>query len=142
MQTLIKTGARSGLAIALSGAMLCGVVQAEEDTIGSDEYRISCLNCHGVGGRGDGPLAKFLTLKPTDLTSLAKNNGGEYPYLRVFLMIDGREDVAAHGDRSMPVWGNRYRKDAETEYGPFGGEQVVHGRILELVYYIHSLQQP
>ncbi len=132
---------RTALSAALSTAMLCGIAQAEEDTIGSDEYRISCLNCHGVGGRGEGPLAKFLTVKPTDLTSLAKNNGGEYPYLKVFLMIDGREDVAAHGDRSMPVWGNRYRKDAETAYGPFGGEEVVHGRILELVYYIHSLQQ-
>ena len=141
MQTTITKVFRTAVSAALSTAMLCGIAQAEEDTIGSDEYRISCLNCHGVGGRGDGPLAKFLTVKPTDLTSLAKNNGGEYPYLKVFLMIDGREDVAAHGERSMPVWGNRYRKDAEHVYGPFGGEEVVHGRILELVYYIHSLQQ-
>jgi mono/diheme cytochrome c family protein len=114
---------------------------AEQETIGSDEYRISCLSCHGVGGRGDGPMAKFLTVKPTDLTSLAKNNGGEYPYLKVFLMIDGREDVAAHGGREMPVWGARYRKDIEPMYGAFGGEAIIHGRILELVYYIHSIQQ-
>ena len=141
MQTTTTKVFRTAVTAALSTAMLCGIAQAEEETIGSDEYRISCINCHGVGGRGDGPLAKFLTVKPTDLTSLAKNNGGEYPYLKVFLMIDGREDVAAHGDRSMPVGGNWYRKDAETAYGPFGGEEVVHGRLLELVYYIHSLQQ-
>jgi mono/diheme cytochrome c family protein len=114
---------------------------AEEETVGSDEYRISCLSCHGVGGRGDGPLAKFLTIKPTDLTLLAKNNGGEYPYMKVFLMVDGREEVAAHGDRAMPVWGARYRKDIAPSYGPFGGEEIIHGRILELVYYIHSIQQ-
>jgi hypothetical protein len=56
-------------------------------------------------------------------------------------MVDGREEVAAHGDRAMPVWGARYRKDIAPSYGPFGGEEIIHGRILELVYYIHSIQQ-
>ena len=121
--------------------MVANPTLAEEETIGSDEYRISCASCHGVGGRGDGQLAKFLTPKPTDLTALAKHNGGQYPFLDVFLMIDGRADVEAHGDRAMPVWGNRYRKEAAKEYGPFGGEEVVHGRMLELVYYIQSIQQ-
>lgn len=126
---------------------------AEDDTIGSDEYRTSCLSCHGVGGRGDGPLAKFLTVKPTDLTALSKNNGGQYPnlkagafpFLRVYQVIDGRADVAAHGDRAMPVWGNRYlmEQPAPQVTGPFAGsyEKVVRGRILELVYYIQSIQQ-
>jgi mono/diheme cytochrome c family protein len=126
---------------------------AEEETIGSDEYRTSCLSCHGVGGRGDGPLAKFLTVKPTDLTTLAKNNGGHYPdvkpgsypFLRVFQVIDGRAEVAAHGDRAMPVWGNRYlmKQSPMSLSGPYAGayEKVVRGQILELVYYIQSIQQ-
>lgn len=128
-------------------------VAAEEETIGSDEYRISCLSCHGVGGRGDGPLAKFLTVKPTDLTTLARNNGGQYPnlkagtfpFLRVYQVIDGRADVEVHGDRAMPVWGNRYLMDQPmaVQIGPYAGvyEKVVRGRILELVYYIQSIQQ-
>ena len=37
------------------------------ETIGSDEYRISCLNCHGEGGKGDGPMMELLTKKPSDL---------------------------------------------------------------------------
>jgi mono/diheme cytochrome c family protein len=124
---------------------------AEEDTIGSDEYRMSCLSCHGVGGRGDGPLAKYLTVKPTDLTALAKNNGGQYPslkagqypFLRVYQVIDGRAAVELHGDRAMPVWGNRYLADQPQGYAPYGGEyeKIVRGRILELVYYIQSIQQ-
>lgn len=126
---------------------------AEEETIGSDEYRISCLSCHGVGGRGDGPLAKFLTVKPTDLTALARNNGGQYPnlkagafpFLRVYQVIDGRAAVELHGDRAMPVWGNRYLMDQPmaVEIGPYAGayEKVIRGRILELVYYIQSIQQ-
>jgi mono/diheme cytochrome c family protein len=141
MQTFSKGTRAAALTAALAAVFNINLAQAEEETIGSDEYRISCMSCHGVGGRGDGPVAKFLNVQPTDLTQLAKNNNGEYPYLKIFLMIDGREDVAAHGERDMPVWGARYRKDIEPTYGPFGGEEVIHGRILELVYYIQSIQQ-
>jgi hypothetical protein len=134
--------------------LLATSVAAEEELIGSDEYRTSCLSCHGVGGRGDGPLAEFLTIKPTDLTALAKNNGGQYPnlkagtfpFLRVYQVIDGRADVAVHGDRAMPVWGDRYlmEQPMTPATGPYAGayEKVVRGRILELVYYIQSIQQP
>jgi hypothetical protein len=124
---------------------------AEDDTIGSDEYRISCMSCHGVGGRGDGALARFLTVKPTDLTSLARNNGGQYPnlkagqypFLRVYQVVDGRADVPVHGERAMPVWGNRYLAEQPGGVSSYGGdhEKMVRGRILELVYYIQSIQQ-
>jgi mono/diheme cytochrome c family protein len=122
-------------------------VAAEEELIGADEYRISCMSCHGVGGKGDGSMAKFLTIKPTDLTGLARNNGGQYPgikagtypFLRVFQIVDGRTEVSGHGDRPMPVWGNRYQIG---DQGPPGThEREVRARILELVYYIQSIQQ-
>lgn len=132
----------------LGFALFAGIsnVEAEEDLIGADEYRISCMSCHGVGGKGDGAMAKFLTIKPTDLTSLAKNNGGQYPgikagtypFLRIFQIIDGRTVVSGHGERPMPVWGNRYQI---RDLGPAGThEREVRARILELVYYIQSIQ--
>jgi len=137
--------------IALTLFLASSAAHAEEDTIGSDEYRISCMSCHGVGGRGNGPLAQFLTVKPTDLTSLAKNNGGQYPnlkagqypFLRVYQIIDGRAAVAVHGERAMPVWGNRYLADQPGGISAYGGdyEKMIRGRILELVYYIQSIQQ-
>ena len=140
------------MALFLTALLVGGAALAEDDTIGADEYRISCLSCHGVGGKGDGPIAKFLTVKPTDLTQLAKNNGGQYPdlkagaypFLRVYQVIDGRAEVGAHGERTMPVWGNRYLADQPAGYSSYGGqyEKVVRGRILELVYYIQSIQQP
>jgi len=140
-----------GAGLLLAGAVFSGNGFAEEDVIGAEEYRISCLSCHGVGGKGDGPMAQFLTIKPTDLTQLANNNGGQYPDLkagrfpfqRVFQVIDGRTVVAGHGDRAMPVWGDRYLMEKSGKYGPYFGayEAVVRGRILELVYYIQSLQQ-
>ena len=140
-----------GVAIVLTLFLVSSAAYAEDDTIGADEYRISCMSCHGVGGRGNGPLAKFLTVKPTDLTSLSRNNGGQYPnlkagqypFLRVYQIIDGRADVAAHGERAMPVWGNRYLADQPGGVSSYGGdyEKMVRGRILELVYYLQSIQQ-
>ncbi len=128
-----------------------GQALGEEDIIGAGEYRVSCLSCHGVGGKGDGPMAEFLTLKPTDLTQLSNNNGGQYPDLkagrfpfsRVFQIIDGRTVVSGHGDRAMPVWGSRYLAEESGKYGPYLGanEHMVRGRILELVYYIQAIQQ-
>lgn len=130
----------AALAITPSGAF------AEEDLIGSDEYAAACLSCHGVGGRGDGPMAEFLTVEPTDLTTISKENDGVFPLLEVFQVIDGRTVVGAHGVREtegweMPVWGARYKAQAGSKYGPYGSEAAVRARILELVYYIQSIQQ-
>jgi len=136
------------VSLLLAGSVfISGPVVAEEELVASDEFRISCVSCHGVGGKGDGHMAQFLTVKPTDLTALAKNNNGQYPgivpgiypFLRVFQIIDGRTQVSGHGERAMPVWGDRYmRPDA----GPPGvQEAAVRARVLELVYYIQSIQQ-
>jgi len=36
---------------------------------GSELFHINCSQCHGVGGKGDGPIANFLQkTKPADLT--------------------------------------------------------------------------
>ena len=146
-----KLLAMISIAVVLTLFLASSAAYAEDDTIGSDEYRISCMSCHGVGGHGDGPLAQYLTVKPTDLTSLAKNNGGQYPklkaghypFLQVYQVIDGRAAVGAHGERAMPVWGNRYLTEQPGGISSYGGdyEKVVRGRILELVYYIQSIQQ-
>ena len=114
---------------------------AEEELIGADEYRISCLSCHGVGGKGDGPMAKLLKVQPSNLTMIRKNNGGIFPLDEVLRMIDGRAEVTGHGDRDMPIWGARYLKEDAERYGSFGGEDVVRLRILELVHYVQMIQQ-
>jgi len=113
-----------------------GVMAASET-----EYLNSCAACHGASGRGDGNLVNFLTVKPTDLTKLSANNDGKYPFLEVFQVIDGRSMVSGHGERDMPVWGRRYQEDIGETYGPYGGEIAVRARVLELVYYIQSIQE-
>jgi mono/diheme cytochrome c family protein len=142
-----------GLTLLLGAPIWWGTVIAEDvsmggskyrisEVIGSDEYRISCQNCHGERGKGDGPMMELLTKQPSDLTVLAKNNGGEYPFVKVYQMIDGRVAVPGHGARAMPIWGARYAEEDYERYGTaFGGEDVVRGRILQLVYYVQSLQE-
>ena len=105
---------------------------------GSLSYRLHCLNCHGESGSGDGPMADLLKVTPTDLTVLAKDNGGELPTERIYRAIDGREEVRGHGPRGMPVWGIGLQ-DLSRDHDQ---EAEVRARILDLVAYIGSLQAP
>ena len=130
------------LILLISAFILFGIAEiaAEEELIGSDEYRISCMACHGVGGKGNGSMAELLKVPPSNLTEIAKKNNGVFPLEQVYRTIDGRHGVTGHGDRDMPIWGARYAKEDAERYGPYGGDEVVRLRILELVYYIQMLQ--
>ena len=94
-------------AVLLSAASLRGLAQESDpqasDTLalerGKRLFAANCAGCHGQAGLGDGPLAGMLTVSPGNLQEIALNNGGDFPFLRVIDMIDGRKDVAAHGPR-------------------------------------------
>lgn len=118
-----------------------GAASAQEIGYGEAEFRDSCAVCHGPEGKGDGPLADELQTRPADLTRLAEKNGGEFPYYRVFAVIDGRYIVPGHGERDMPVWGRQFLDDDVKVYGPNGGEIVTTERIHELASYVQSLQR-
>ncbi|WP_299754134.1 c-type cytochrome [uncultured Boseongicola sp.] len=107
------------------------------------EFENSCASCHGEDGKGAGFLTRvFRGVDPGDLTQLAANNDGQFPSDKVFQVIDGRAEVAAHGDRKMPVWGDRYWERSMTEYGPDElNRQRARSRVLELVYYLQSIQE-
>ena len=81
--------------------------------LGAIESENSCAVCHGFKGKGNGVMADSLKKKPTDLTSLSKNNHGHFPFTEVYRVIEGSPRVGVHGTREMPVWGDRYRKEAE-----------------------------
>jgi mono/diheme cytochrome c family protein len=92
------------VALALLVALGCRLEPREEPS-GAALYARHCAACHGAEGRGDGPVASALTRPPTDLTALARRNGGRFDAARVAASIDGRSAVAGHGTREMPVWG-------------------------------------
>jgi len=108
-------------------------------TAGEIEYYHHCASCHGTDGRGQGVLARYLTIEPTDLTSLAQKNAGRFPFWEVYRTIDGREEIRGHGTRKMPVWGARFRSDAGGEDS--GSRSQVAGRILGLVFYLQHIQK-
>lgn len=110
---------------------------AQEDEIaagGRFQYQTHCAVCHGVTGVGDGRMASELLVKPSDLTQLAKKNDGSFPFWEVYRVIDGRDEVEAHGSRAMPVWGAWFHVIE-------GSELLAVGRILELIYYLKSIQE-
>jgi mono/diheme cytochrome c family protein len=115
-------------------------VRADDPHLGVIEYEISCMPCHGVDGQGDGRLAHSLKTAPADLTQIAKSNGGEFPFTKVAEVIDGLAIVAAHGQREMPVWGERYRRAIETNEPPAAIERRAREQIAALVRYIESIQ--
>lgn len=125
----------------LAGLALMSTAVQAEDSIGSHEYRNSCATCHGANGQGDGPMAQWLTKAPADLTQLSASNNGEFPFEKVFQMIDGRNPNMAHGDREMPIWGSRFSQEYAGTGGGLDAESVVYGRILSVVYHIQTLQQ-
>ncbi len=112
-------------------------------SIGKMEFQKNCASCHGMGGKGDGPFVEFLKQTPSDLTMLSKNNGGIYPQENIYEWIRDAEKIRAHGTQEMPVWGERYSKEIIYHFGPMytGPGSSVRQRILELVFYIATLQQ-
>jgi Cytochrome c len=101
---------------------------------GKEMYTAYCAVCHGTEGRGDGPAASALKTPPADLTQLSKNNGGKYPGLKVTASIRGTGDVAAHGSKDMPVWGELFWSMSR------GHEGEVQQRVSNLTHYIETLQ--
>lgn len=135
-----------GAKVASSAMALCGMLAlpalAQDTYLGSREFLVSCAVCHGATGKGDGEMAKLLTVKPADLTVLTKKYGGEFPSLRVFEVIDGRSQVLGHGDRVMPIWGDRYEAEIEGSAKQLlGTEVMVSSRISDLVRYLASIQE-
>lgn len=141
---------RTVLVIGAAVLSLLGTgAQAQQTEIGKTEFRLRCAACHGPGGQGDGMIGQLLKVPPPDLTRIAERNGGAFPFKKVYDIIDGRQGIAAHGTRDMPIWGDSYRADQfpmkplpkdATEAQIDAPERAVEAHILALVYYIGTLQ--
>ncbi len=116
---------------------------AQQNTgLGRYEYRTKCATCHGLTGKGDGPMAKALKKAPANLTTLAKRNGGTFPTQLVWQVIDGRPvELGSHGSRDMPIWGQEYRTEVSHPGGPPQPEAYVAGRITALIDYLVVIQE-
>ena len=154
----IRTCARKGrndmrttwCVILIAASAMIGTIDVlhaqPEENPGRNEFLRSCASCHGVSGKGDGPVAKSLSPPPSDLTRLSEANNGVFPVSRVHEVIDGRIESLIPGTRDMPVWGDRYMQEMiSRESRDFvskeWNEAIVRRRILALVEYISTLQR-
>ncbi len=101
---------------------------------GKEMFNSYCAVCHGKDGKGTGPAAPAMKTPPTDLTALAKQNGGKYPASHVAAVIKGQAMTPSHGSQDMPVWGPLFSSISQ------GHEGQVQQRITNLVTYIDGLQ--
>lgn len=102
---------------------------------GKQTYREYCAACHGSDGRGMGPAASALKTPPADLSTLAKRNGGKFPYDYVSDVVRFGKPVVAHGSNDMPVWGPIFAVRDNFN------EAAVRQRIKNLCEYLATLQE-
>lgn len=105
---------------------------------GKELYQRFCSACHGMEGRGDGPVSKFFAEETPDLTLIERRHGGKYPYRQIEQIIDGRFIIGAHGSRTMPVWGEEFGR---AELGNPDAEQATQTVIGRLSDYLYSIQK-
>ena len=106
-------------------------------TTGRALYGRYCASCHGTAADGHGPVAPLLRQPPSDLRRLGERHGTPLPVERIARFIDGREAVAAHGPRDMPIWGERLGSPEPEETG---APPRVDPRIRAMVDYLATLQ--
>ncbi|GGA04208.1 hypothetical protein GCM10011326_14680 [Salipiger profundus] len=123
------------LAVVVTGA------SAQDADIGRGLYHTHCATCHGLEGRGDGPMSGVLLIKPVNLTELTAANGGTFPLERVVKRIDGRDPLVSHGS-PMPVYGDYFEGIFDVPIKTPAGQPVLTSRpVVNLVAYLLEIQK-
>ncbi len=137
-----RTWKVAAFAVILLGALTRTAIAEEERTrkamlaIGSEEFQESCAACHGADASGRGELANKLVKPPKNLTMLAEQNGGPFPFWRVFDIIAGDTTVEDHDTSQMPLFSQRmHGQETAGEFPP------APLRVLALTHYLESIQE-
>lgn len=103
---------------------------------GAGIFRNYCAACHGLDGRGNGPVSKVLKQGVPDLTRLSQRNDGAFPaiHVRNTIMFGTDDLLPAHGSKEMPIWGPIFH---EIEFD----HDLGHVRLENITKYLESLQR-
>ncbi|HVN93194.1 MAG TPA: cytochrome c [Terracidiphilus sp.] len=106
-------------------------------TSGRQMYMNYCAPCHGVDGRGRGPMAAALKKQPADLALLSRMNGGKFPASHVVSVLQFGTANSSHRNSAMPVWGPMFGTADPTSIA----SNVRVLRISNLSQYLQTLQE-
>ncbi|MFZ7091969.1 c-type cytochrome [Primorskyibacter sp. 2E233] len=127
--------------LVLMAALAATPALAQDADIGRAHYHAHCATCHGLEGRGDGPMAGVLLIKPVNLTELSAQNGGTFPLERVVKRIDGRDPLVSHGS-PMPVYGDYFEGSFDVPMKAPTGQPVLTSQpVVDLVAYLREIQR-
>lgn len=99
-----------GAGCGLSLLVACMPMSMPEAPEGAAFFAENCASCHGSDARGAGPASAGLSPRPTDLTLLARQNGGAFPTARALSYIYG-DPEQGHLARVMPQFGGSLADD-------------------------------
>lgn len=121
----MREGLVRGLAIPLGLALLAGGAAAAQGDAkaGRALYNKWCTSCHGVRGKGDGPMAATLPVKPGNHTDGTRMNALPDSYLFTIIHQGGQ---AVQKSPMMPPWGT----------------QLTDLQIRDVIAYVRSLAVP
>ncbi len=135
--------------IALAAALAVGAGYAKQSTVkvvipitrtpatnGQQMFVAYCAPCHGVDGRGQGPVASALKQQPADLALLSKSHGGRFPSNHVVAVLEFGDGNPARGGTAMPVWGRLF---GTMDQSPTQSNMVAM-RISNVSRYVETLQ--
>ena len=77
-------------------------IVAQESKNGKSLYLTYCSGCHGSSGKGDGPAAKMLPVKPANHTRAAVMDRLSDPYL---FQVISQGGAKVGKSANMPAWG-------------------------------------
>ena len=103
---------------------------------GQEMYAQYCAGCHGSGGQGQGPAARYCTVSPANLALLAKNNHGVFPAKYVSRVLHIGTGKRPKGQGYMPVWEPLLRSMNADK------SETTELRIANLTEYVRTLQEP
>ncbi len=126
IRTLITTAAT--LAMALPVLMAPAAALAGDAAAGKTVFEANCASCHGLTGKGDGPVGAALNPKPRDLSK------GEFKF-------DADKDGTAGGDEdiALVIKNGAFAYGGSALMAPWAA--LSDDDVANLVAYIRSLKQ-
>jgi mono/diheme cytochrome c family protein len=101
---------RATISIAVLAAVLCftGRASAGDAEAGKAVYDVNCASCHGMAGKGDGPMSAVLNPKPRDFSAgefkLDANKSGSPGEDEDLTLVIKKGAMAYGGSALMAGW--------------------------------------